>query len=125
MWENETLPNVTGRELLGIPKLHADITAIRDVPERALRATASVWGHEVMRIEVAGLKAQNVVVRRTAQERVHSTPWLGYKHIPSLDGPRDASYPMVVWNEVELSELGPAESVRIGFGSAGVTCLGR
>lgn len=104
MWENETLPIVTGREMIGIPKLHADITQIRQVDE-SLRASASVWGHEVMRLDVAGLKEQNMVVRKTAQKRINSTPWLGYKHIPAIDGPADVSYPMVVWNEIELDEL--------------------
>lgn len=118
MWENETLPIIMGRELIGIPKLHADITAIRSTPEGGLRATASVWGHEVMRIDAAGFKGQNMVVRRTAQKRVNETPWLGYKHIPSFDGPPDASYPMVVWNEVELAELAFAETAQVGFGSA-------
>lgn len=104
MWENDTLPIFTGREMIGIPKLHADITQIRQVDE-GLRASASVWGHEVLGLDVAGLKEQNMVVRRTAQKRINSIPWLGYKHIPAIDGPADVSYPMVVWNEIELDEL--------------------
>lgn len=125
MWENDTVPIVTGREMIGIPKFHADITPLRGVSDRALRATASVWGHEVMRIEAEGFREQNMMVRRTAQKRVNETPWLGYKHIPSFDGPPDASYPMVVWNEVELAELSFAETAQISFGHAAETDIGQ
>lgn len=125
MWENETVPIITGRELIGIPKLHAEISPIRNPNAGALRATASVWGHEVMEIEASGFKEQHLVVRRTAQKRVNSTPWLGYKHIPSLDGPPDASYPMVVWNEVQLAELWMGVEARADFGHAGEADIGQ
>jgi acetoacetate decarboxylase len=82
MWENETVPIVTRRDLIGIPKFYADITPLRPVSEGAVRATAAVWGHEVMRLEAAGFKEQNMVARRIAQKRVNQTPWLGYKHVP-------------------------------------------
>jgi acetoacetate decarboxylase len=125
MWENRTVPIVTGRELIGIPKLHADITSIRGVEEGTLRAGASVWGHEVMRLDVVGCKEQNLLVRRTAQKRVNSNPWLGYKHIPSLDGPPDASYPMVVWNEVKIDRLELGEAGSVEFGTADESDLGQ
>jgi acetoacetate decarboxylase len=118
MWENRTVPIVSGREMIGIPKLAADITSIREVDDGTLHATASVWGHEMLRIEAEGFHDQNAMVRRTAQKRVNSTPWLGYKYIPSFDGPPDASYPMVVWNEVKLEHLQFADHASIGFGQA-------
>jgi len=118
MWENQTLPIVTGREMIGIPKLHADITSIRSVEEGSLRATAAVWGHEVMRIEVGGLREQNLIVRKTAQKRVNAIPWLGYKYIASFDGPPDASYPMVVWNDIQLDQLWLGDRGSVGFGIA-------
>lgn len=118
MWENEAIPIIMGRELIGIPKLHADITPIRKMPDGSLRATASVWGHEVMSIEGNGFTAQNLIVRRTAEKRVNGTPWLGYKHIPSFDGQPDASYPMVVWNEVDLGALAFAGTAQVDFGCA-------
>jgi len=118
MWENRTVPIVSGREMIGIPKLAADITSIREVANGRLHATASVWGHEMLRIEAKGFHDQNVMVRRTAQKRVNSTPWLGYKYIPSFDGPPDASYPMVVWNEVKLEQLQFADHATVDFGHA-------
>lgn len=125
MWENETVPIVTGREMIGIPKLHAEITPIRETAQNTLRASASVWGHEVMRLEANGLKEQNLMVRRTAQKRVNATPWLGYKHVPSFEGPPDVSYPMVVWNEIELRELWLGEGAFVGFGDADESDLGQ
>lgn len=118
MWEDRTLPIVTGREMIGIPKGYADITSIRTVKEDRRRATASVWGHEVMRLEVVGGREQNLMVRRTAQKRVNATPWLGYKYIPSFDGPPDAAYPMVVWNEVNIDQLSLGVDAVVGFGTA-------
>ena len=124
MWENRTLPILLGRELIGIPKMYADISPIRNLVGGSLRATASVWGHEVMRLEIGGLKEQNLVVRRTAQKRVNAVPWLGYKHISAIDGPPDASYPMVVWNDVEIEELSLGDAWSVSFGSAGEDDLG-
>jgi acetoacetate decarboxylase len=125
MWENQTLPILLGRELIGIPKLGAEITAMRELEAGSLRASASVWGHKVMQLEVAGLSEQNLMVRRTAQKRVNAIPWLGYKHIPSLDGPPDASYPMVVWNEVRLNHLYLADHGRATFGNPAETDIGQ
>lgn len=124
MWENQTFPILSGRELIGVPKGYADITSIRVLEGDRLRATASVWGHEVMRLEVAGCKKQNLMVRRTAQKRINSSPWLGYKHIPSIDGPPDASYPMVVWNEAEIDQLELGASASVSFGNANEEDLG-
>jgi len=125
MWENRTVPIFTGRELIGIPKIHADITSIRGMTGDVLRASAAMWGHEVMRLEVAGCKEQNLIARRTAQKRINTTPWLGYKHIPSLDGPPDASYPMIVWNDVVVDRLWLGETGSVGFGSAGEDDVGQ
>jgi acetoacetate decarboxylase len=125
MWENRTVPIFTGRELIGIPKIHADITSVRGMEEGRLRASASVWGHEVMRLDVVGCKEQNLFVRRTAQKQVNSTPWLGYKYIPSLDGPPDASYPMIVWNEAQIDRLWLGKSGSVEFGTANEDDLGQ
>jgi acetoacetate decarboxylase len=119
MWENQAFPIVSGRELIGIPKVYGDITSIRHVMNDRLRATVSTWGHEVMRLEVTGGKEQNLMVRRTAQKRINSSPWLGYKNIESFDGQPDASYPMVVWNEVEIDQLWLGRGASVEFGNAG------
>ena len=119
MWENQTFPIVSGRELIGIPKVYGDITSIRDVKNGRLRATASTWGHEVLRLEVVGCKEQNLMVRRTARQRINSTPWLGYKYIESFEEQPDASYPMVVWNEIEIDQLWLGSGASVEFGSPG------
>jgi acetoacetate decarboxylase len=119
MWENRTLPIVMGREMIGIPKIYGDITSIRTVGKDRLRATASTWGHEVARLEMVGAKEQNALVRNTAQKRVNASPWLGYKYIPAFDGPPDASYPMVVWNEVKIDHLWLGKGGSVEFGTAG------
>lgn len=118
MWEDHTIPILGGREGLGIPKAYADISPIRRLEDGSLRATASVWGHEVLRLGVGGLNEQNLIVRRTAQKRVNELPWLSYKHIYAIDGPPDASYPMVVWMDVEIAELEFGDTWSVGIGTA-------
>jgi acetoacetate decarboxylase len=125
MWETDALPILLGRELIGIPKIGAEITALGDEIGEGCEAIASTWGHEVLRLEVAGLREQGRIVRRTATKRVNATPWLGYKHIPSLDGPPDASYPMVVWNEVRLDRLFLGTEATVGFGDATASEIGQ
>lgn len=124
MWEDHTVPIVIGRETIGIPKVYADISPIRSLPGGRLRASAWTWGQEVMRLDLGGLKEQNLVVRRTAQKRVNEVPWLGYKHIPTLEGPPDASYPLEVWMDREIDELSFAEEWSVEFGTAGEDDLG-
>jgi acetoacetate decarboxylase len=124
MWENQTLPIVTGREMIGIPKVYADITSIRAIGDERLRATAATWGHEVARLEVVGSKEQNVLARNAAQKRVNASPWLAYKYIPAFDGPPDASYPMVVWNDVKIDRLWLGTGGSFDFGTADDDDLG-
>jgi len=55
LWENETDPILTGRELQGIPKIYADIedhTVIRGV----WRATASHRGHKIVDMTIHDLQ---------------------------------------------------------------------
>lgn len=125
MWENRTVPIFTGREMIGIPKIYGEITSIRGMSDDRLRASAAVWGHDVLRLEVAGCREQNLVARRTAQKRINSIPWLGYKYIPSFDGPPDASYPMIVWNEVTIDRLWLGGTGSVEFGTADEGDLGQ
>ena len=77
MFENATTPIITGREHLGIPKIHADISAVRTLDSGHLRCEASLWGHLLFGIDLAPpMKSQNALVRREAARRSSRWPSL-------------------------------------------------
>jgi acetoacetate decarboxylase len=116
MFEDRTTPIITGREHLGIPKIFGDITPIRSLSNGHLRCEVSLWGHFLFGIDVEPMKKGNPLVRRTAQKRSTDFPVLGYKYIPSLEGPPDADYPTVLWTDNKFDEiwLGDAGEMYVG-----------
>lgn len=117
MPENRTLPIITGREWLGMPKFFTDISSIRVMENGHLRCEASMWGHILFGIDIAPpLKKQNVIVRKAASSQATKTPAFGYKYIASLNGPPDADYPTVMWsdNNVDHLRLGNSGEFYIG-----------
>ncbi len=106
MPENHGLPIMTGRELLGMPKFFTDITSIRVMDNGHLRCEASMWGHPLFGIDVAPpLKEQNALVCKVGSNQSSKTPSFGYKYIAAWDGPPDADYPTIMWNDVSLRRL--------------------
>jgi acetoacetate decarboxylase len=116
MFEDQTWPIICGREDLGIPKLYCDISTMKAGPSGAVRCEASYWGHFLMRLELQNPKKQNSIVRIAANKIINSRPWLGYKYIPSLDGPPDAEYPTISYNDVKIDELWLAKAGSLTFG---------
>jgi acetoacetate decarboxylase len=116
MPEDRTLPIITGREFLGMPKFFMDISPIRRMEDKHFRCEASLWGHMLFGIDVAPMKQQNAIVRRTAGSRSTKTPSFGYKYISSLNGPPDADYPTIMWTDskIEYLELGTAGEFYFG-----------
>lgn len=124
MLENQTWPILGGREDLGIPKLFADISPIRRMPDGSLKGEAALWGHSLFSLEIPPMKAQLAPVRAVANRRINSRPWLGYKYIPSLDGPPDAEYPTISHNDTKIEKLWLGKSGKLHSGSAGVEDIG-
>ena len=118
MPENSTLPILSGREWLGMPKIFADISSIRILNDGHLRCEASLRGHLLFGIDIAPpLKEQNVLIRKTASAQSTKTPAFGYKYIASLDGPPDADYPTIMWNDVSIKELWLGKGGEFYFGN--------
>jgi len=117
MFENDTFPIIGGREDLGVPKIYADISPIKMLPEGHLRAEASLWGHLLFGIDIEPQKEQNKIVIQVASKRINERPWLCYKYIPSLDGPPDADYPTMSRNDVKIEKLWLGKSGKIFFSS--------
>lgn len=106
MPEDSALPITTGREWLGMPKIYADISSIRIMSDGHLRCEASLWGHLLFGIDISPpLKDQNALIRKAASAQSTKAPSFGYKYVASLDGPPDADYPTIMWNDVSIEEL--------------------
>jgi len=118
MFENQAWPMICGREDLGIPKLYADISPIKVYPDGRLRCEASYWGHLLFSLELSPPRKQNRIVKLAANKIINSRPWLGYKYIPSLDGPPDAEYPTISYNDTDINELWFAKTGIVQFGNA-------
>ena len=118
MFENHTFPIIGGREDLGVPKLYADISAIKIMADGHLRCEASYLGHLLYGLDVAPLRRQTALARIVATRQINSKPWLGYKYIPSLDGPPDADYPTIAFNDSKLEKLWMGKKASIRFGTA-------
>ena len=124
MCEDDTIPILAGREQLGIPKVYADISPVKTMSNGHLRCEASQWGHLLFSIDLEPLKKQNALVRSVAAKRINERPLLGYKYIPSLEGPPDAAYPTILRTDTRLEELWLGKSGQIFFGDAGEEDIG-
>jgi hypothetical protein len=103
-----------------VPKPFADVSPIRQLPNRHLRCEASLWGHFLFGLDIPPMRVQTGIVRAVASRRINSRPWLAYKYIPSLDGPPHAEYPTITCNDTRLEKLwlGKTGSVRLGNAEA-------
>lgn len=125
MFENKTWPIIAGREDLGVPKLYADISPIKILPDGNLRCEVSFWGHLLFGLELSLPKKQNSIVRIAANKIINSRPWLAYKYIPSLDGPPDVEYPTITKNDTKIEDLWFAKTGKVFFGNAEINDIGQ
>jgi len=123
LWENETDPILTGRELQGIPKIYADIedhTVIRGV----WRATASHRGHKIVNTGRPGAAVSHATVFP-----VSSSPkqiWLGkgeveWQRLTWEQNPTQAHIVNAL-KELPILEYGPAF---VSKGSTNLSVPGR
>lgn len=115
MFENMTTPILGGRELLGVPKLYADIPPFRIIADGTVQCDISLWGHFLYQLEIPLMKKQNAIIKKIANRKINKMPWLAYKYIPSLDGPADADYPTITRNDVHIKELWLGKTASIHF----------
>ena len=125
MYEDNTTPIIGGREVIGIPKLFSDISPVRLMPDGKLRCEAYIYGYLLFGIEIeAGEKqSESLVNNWNAVNNVSNL--LGYKYIPSLEGPPDCAYPILTPSEICLKELWTGMDGRLYFGDPGVDDVGQ
>ncbi|MHA2143394.1 MAG: acetoacetate decarboxylase family protein [Candidatus Thorarchaeota archaeon] len=114
--EDHGLPIVTGREMSGIPKMFGDIPPIETLADGNMRCETSFLGNTIFGLEVGPLKEQNRVVRAAAARMMNKNPLLGYKYIPSYEGPPDASYPTTLRYELKIDKLWLGKTGSVFYG---------
>jgi hypothetical protein len=96
LWENDTFPILVGRELLGAPKLYAEI------PDPWLdgdrwRFYCSEYGTKLIEGEIVNTSAADESVCRRIEQEARDSRWMCWKYYPKSDwGPADVSYPTAV-----------------------------
>ena len=124
MFENDTIPIIMGRERLGVSKLYADISPAQMLPNGKIRCEASLWGHLLFGIEIGPLAQQDPSVAASSGQDTAQQLILGYKYIPSPEGPPDAAYPICTPNQHSLNQLLLGETGHLFFGNATFNDIG-
>lgn len=85
LWENQTVPIIRGRELLGIPKIYAEVTD----PVQ----TTSAWSMRVVDANRTLMEMSSAEGRRLADEEVDELNraqvgrhWFGWRYMPNING---------------------------------------
>lgn len=116
MFEDDTLPILLGRERLGIHKTYGDVSSIRSLDNGHVRCDVSLWGHPIFGMELGPLERQDESVCAAASAKASAMPLLGYKYIPSTEGPADAAYPISTPGEVTIQQLSLGKTGELYFG---------
>lgn len=114
MFENATMPILLGRELLGVPKLYADISPIYHHSDNSVRWETSIFGHLLFGLTVANFTAQNQSVVDNANTKP-GMPLLGYKNIPSPEG-EALCYATATPTDAKISQIYVGENPQLYFG---------
>lgn len=119
MFESQAWPPIIGgREDVGVPKLFADISSIKLLPNGHLRCEASFWGHLLFGLDVPPLKGQIGVMRALTARQINARPMLAHKYIPSFEGPPDVDYPTYIKGDSSINKLWMGKRASLRFGIA-------
>lgn len=104
IWESDCAPILAGRELMGSPKLYADIPPIT-VSGADHSFTAMEYESLLVRGTVADLRPvpeAEVARKREMQKQSLVYYW---KYVPGLDGEPDADYPVAIKLETPFTQM--------------------
>lgn len=104
MWENQMNPIIRGRELLGVPKLFAN------VPEPSRKGKdwhvyASENDHLLLEMEIKNPHPQSKEMVNQLNVDYMNSPMMGWKYIPNIDGIGAAlSQPTLIGREMNVRQ---------------------
>jgi hypothetical protein len=86
LWENDTDPILAGRELLGIPKIYADIED-HTVLRGEWRTSASNRGQTIIDLSIRDLEPVPDAVLREQRKAAEASSWMGWRYVPRIGEP--------------------------------------
>lgn len=121
MFEDDCLPIIFGRELLGLPSLFADIS-IEDRPDASMSCEASLWGQTLFTLETGPLNPLEIPPRERAA--APPPPLLGWRGFPAPDGGSLQGEPLLTPVESAVEQVAVGREARLGWGFAGPAEIG-
>ena len=104
LWENQWNPVTRGRDLLGVPKLIADVPDFTRESEN-WRGEGREHDSMLLSVSVQQAKAQTDSHIAQANEAMNSENWMGWKYIPNIDGKGAAvSHPTRIGRQITIEE---------------------
>jgi len=86
LWENDTDAILSGRELLGVPKIYADIEDHK-VIQGEWSTSASNRGQTIVDLSVTGLEPVPDAALQQQREASANAYWLGWRYVPNIGEP--------------------------------------
>lgn len=84
LWENDTYPIILGRELLGAPKLYAEIPDPW-INNDNITYYCSEYGTRLLEAEIRNLAPANEETIQQMQQQADSGHWLCWRYLPKLN----------------------------------------
>ncbi len=84
LWENDTYPIILGRELLGAPKLYAEIPAPW-ITDNALSFYCSEYGTKLLDAEIKNPTPADEKTVQQMQQQAGSGHWFCWRYLPNLN----------------------------------------
>jgi len=112
VWENKATPIIAGREMLGVPKLFAEIEPLREFPAGETRGWAHYEGNRFLDIGLTGARAASADEVALLQAGLARINWFGWRYLPRVGEPGAAiSEPVVCPQDFTVHEawFGDAE----------------
>jgi hypothetical protein len=104
LWENDTFPIIQGREILGAPKIYADIP---DPQQKGNNWSfhCSVYGKRLVEGEIKNATPLDDTARQQIEQMSGESLWAGWKYIPKTNGiGSEVSFPTVIPHKLTISK---------------------
>ena len=115
LWENQMNPVLRGREILGVPKLLADVPDPQPSSER-WQVHAAENGHVLMEMNATATPSDDTLLPQQLKAQLENHHWMGWRYIPNMNGVGAAlSQPTLIGRELQVHEAEKVEG-QIRFG---------
>ncbi len=122
LWENNTIPILLGRELLGVPKVYGDIPD----PSRIgndWRAHVSENGNLLAEVSVRNAAEISQDTIQMMEQMANSHPWMSWKYLPTGNGLNwEYSRPMLIPSKTKIKTAFSGEPTLSFFRPAWEQC---